>query len=138
MRPVLQRQTSLPAKSLTTKSWVCPSGKRSSSIFVVLFFTLSVKRSSFASSLGLVTSKVVTIGALISESCFAVAIGFSSWEKDGAAANATDAAQSRGRMRRLSKVVSANLWVGGWAGLTLSEKPNLSTLGRTVNSEVTD
>src|SRR5256885_13665721 len=133
MRPVLQRQTSLPAKSLTTKSWVCPSGKRSSSIFVVLFFTLSVKRSWFASSLGLVTSKVVTIGALISESCFAVAIGFSSWEKDGAAANATDAAQSSGRLRRVHQAVSAQLLLGRGCGRTLTGKPDLSVHSRTVN-----
>jgi len=76
----------------------------------VLFLMLRVKRSLFASLFGLVTSNLVTIGALLAASLrrFDVAIGLSSCEKEGAAANATDAAQSRGRMRRLSNVVAAN------------------------------
>src|SRR5947208_6969060 len=53
-------------------------------------------------------SNVVTIGAVISAvRCVAVAIGFSLCEREGTAAKATDAAQSRGRTRRLSKVVNA-------------------------------
>src|SRR5256714_6634720 len=70
---------------------------------------LSVKRSLSASLLDLVMSNLVTIGALLSAlRNFEVARGLSSCEKDGAAAKATDAAQSRGRMRRLSHVVNAN------------------------------
>src|SRR5947209_10135346 len=139
MCPELHRQTSLPAKSFTTKSCVCPLGKRSSSILLVLFLMFSVKRSLLASLLGTVTSNLVTIGALLSAllCSFAVAIGLSSWEKEGAAANATDAAQSRGRTRRLSKAVTA-IHEGQAGDSHISEKPNLSTLRRTVNDQVTD
>src|SRR3954464_536077 len=139
MRPSLQRQITLPAKSLTMKSWVCPSGKRSSSILLVLLWTLSEKRSLSASSLGLGTSHVLTIGALFSSAwCLVLAIDFSSWEK-GAAANATDAAHSKGRMRRLS-ITSLNYSdrVGGRGQSHISERPNLSTDRRAVNSEVTN
>src|SRR3954471_14144555 len=138
IRPSLQRQITLPAKSLTTKSWVCPSGNRSSSILLVLLWTLSEKRSFSASSFGLVTSNVVTIGALFSSAWCLVAIDFSSWEK-GAAARATDAAHSRGRMRRLS-ITSLNYSdrVGGRGQSHISERPNLSTDRRAVNSEVTN
>src|SRR6266566_8624882 len=116
MRPSLQRQISLPVKSFTTKSCVCPSGNCSSSIFDVLLRTFRVKRSFSASFFGLVMSKVVTSGAPFSALWrFAEAVGFSAWEK-GAAANATDAAHSNGRMRRLSITSVTGRNVAGGAG----------------------
>lgn len=75
----------------------------------MLFLMLSVKRSLSASLLDLVMSNLVTIGALLSAlRNFELATGLSACEKEGAAAKATDAAHSSGRMRRLSNVVTAN------------------------------